>query len=150
MKTIKTIAVLFGSMLLASCALKPITSDYQFIKIVRENVKLEELGNETILIYNGADIMHKLDNTGELNIWLDNRPLGQIRPSEYVIINLKKGKHHFKLLHLDLVNIRSEHEIEIDNETKVIHVKPTISSNKLEITNRFPENFKKFKYAEKR
>jgi hypothetical protein len=150
MKNIRIIIVSLSFILLTSCALKPITSEYAFVKTNIENVALNNLENGNILIYNGANILHKMDNTARLNIWLDNKPHGQIRPSEYVIINLKNGKHHFKVLHIDVVNMRSEHEVEIDNETKVIKIKPTITSNKLELTNEFPKNFDKFKYAEKR
>jgi hypothetical protein len=150
MKNIKMIIASISLILLTSCALKPITSEYTFIKTNIENVKLNDLGNGNVLIYNGANILHKMDNTARLNIWLDQKPLGQIRPSEYVIINLKKGKHLFKVLHIDVVNMRSEHEVEIDEKTKVIKIKPNITSNKLELKNKFPKNFEKFKYAEKR
>ena len=111
---------------------------------------LDKLGNGTILIFNGADILHKIDNTGRLNIWIDNKPLGQIRPGEYIIINLKDGKHQFKALHLDVVNMRSIHDVEIDEKIKVIKIKPNLTSNKLTVTNELPKRFEKFKYAEKR
>lgn len=150
MKKINNTIILLVFLLLTSCALKPIMSEYTFIKTNIENVELNDLGNGNVLIYNGANILHKLDNTARLNIWLDDKPLGQIRPSEYVIINLKNGNHHFKVLHIDVVNMRSEHEVTIDDNTKVIKIKPTLTSNKLEITNEFPNNFDKFKYAEKR
>jgi hypothetical protein len=150
MKNIKMIIASLSLILLTSCALKPITSEYTFIKTNIENVKLNDLGNGNVLIYNGANILHKMDNTARLNIWLDQKPLGQIRPSEYVIINLKTGKHLFKVLHIDVVNMRSENEVEIDEKTKVIKIKPNITSNKLELKNKFPKNFEKFKYAEKR
>ncbi|SEE28855.1 hypothetical protein SAMN04487765_2018 [Tenacibaculum sp. MAR_2010_89] len=150
MKKLKLTITLFTLILLNSCALKPITSQYNFVKTTIKNIRLNDLGNGNILIYNGSNILHKIDNTARLNIWLDNKPLGQIRPNEYVIINLKKGKHHFKVLHIDVVNMRSKHEIEIDNDTKVIKIKPTITSNKLEVTNKLPKKFSKFKYAKKR
>lgn len=144
-------AILFLAIsLLTSCALKPITSEYTFIKTDLEKVELDKLGNGTILIYNGADILHKIDNTARLNIWIDNKPLGQIRPSEYVIINLKNGKHQFKALHIDVVNMRSTHDVEIDEKTKVIKIKPNLTSNRLTVTNELPKRFEKFKYAEKR
>ena len=143
--------ILFSIMiLLTSCALKPISSDFAFIKTTLDKVDLDQLGNGTILIYNGADILHKIDNTARLNIWIDGKPLGQIRPSEYVIINLKNGKHLFKALHIDVVNMRSEHDVEIDEKTKVIEIKPNITSNRLRVTNELPKRFDKFKYAEKR
>ena len=94
--------------------------------------------------------MHKIDNTGRLNVWIDNKPLGQIRPSEYVIINLKKGQYQFKALHLDVVNMKSLHYVVIDEKTEIIKIKPNVTSNKLEITNELPKNFGKFKYTEKR
>jgi hypothetical protein len=135
---------------LTSCSLKPITSEYSFIKTDLEKIELDKLGNGTILIYNGADILHKVDNTARLNIWIDNKSLGQIRPSEYVVINLKNGKHQFKALHLDMVNMRSSHDVEINEQTKVIKIKPNLTSNRLTVTNELPKRFEKFTYAEKR
>ena len=143
--------ILFSTLLvLTSCALKPISSEFSFVKTDLEKVELDKLGDGNILIYNGANILHKLDNTARLNVWINNKALGQIRPSEYVIINLTDGKYDFKALHIDLVNMRSNHEVVIDNKTKIIKIKPTITSNKLEVTNVLPSNFDKFKYAEKR
>ena len=150
MKYIRIITTLFSIFLLSSCALKPITSEYAFIRNDIENVELNDLGNGNVLIYNGANILHKIDNTARLNIWLDNKALGQIRPSEYVIIKLKNGKYNFKVLHIDLVKMKSQHIVEINNNTRVIKIKPTVTSNKLELTNEIPKNFDKFKYAIKR
>ena len=147
---IKQIVILFTLFSLSSCALKAISSEYSFIKTDFEKVELEKLGDGNILIYNGANILHKIDNTARLNIWIDNKPLGQLRPSEYVIINLKDGKYHFRALHIDVVNMRSQHEVEINTETKVIKIKPNLTSNKLEVTNELPKKFDKFKYAIKR
>ncbi len=137
-------------LLLTSCALKPIISEYNFIKTDLEKVELDKLGNGTILIYNGANILHKVDLTARLNIWIDDKALGQIKPSEYVIINLKNGEYQFKALHIDVVNMRSTHDVIIDNNTKVIKIKPNLTSNKLTIMNELPKRFEKFKYAEKR
>ena len=64
-----------------------------------ESIDLDQLGNGTILIYNGADILYKMVNTARLNIWINKKALGQIRAREYVIINLKKGEYEFKALH---------------------------------------------------
>ena len=135
---------------LTSCALKAIPSEYSYIKTDLTKVDINDLGNGTVLIYNGANILHKLDNTARLNVWIDNKPLGQIRPSEYLIINMENKKHVIKLLHIDVVNMRSEHDVIVTNETKIIRVKPTLTSNKLEVANEFPNNFEKFKYAPKR
>ena len=94
---LKITLLLSAIFLFTSCALKPITSDYTFVKTELDKVDFEKLGNGTVLLYNGADILNKIDNTARLNIWIDNKPLGQLRPNEYVIINLKEGNYRFKI-----------------------------------------------------
>lgn len=143
----KHIFILFVSLSLVSCGLKPIKSQYSFIQTDLETVDLEKLGDGTVLIYNGSNIFHKIDNTANLNIWIDEKPLGQLQPSEYVIINLPLNNYVFKALHKDIVNMRSEHDVQITENTKIIKIKPNITSNKLEVTNELPKNFDKFKYA---
>lgn len=148
LRTIKNTLFFTALLLLSSCGLKPIPSEYSFIKTDFEKVDINKLGNGKVLIYNGADIMHKIDNTSRLNIWIDNKPLGQIRASEYVIVDLKFGTYQFKALHLDMVNMRSTDEVVIDENTKVIKIKPNLTSNKLTVTNELPKNFEKFKHAQ--
>ncbi|WP_434036170.1 hypothetical protein [Formosa sp. 4Alg 33] len=150
MKTLKLLFLILAIPLFNACGLKPITSEYTFVKTDIEDVNLDELGDGDVLIYNGANILHTADNTARLNVWIDNIPLGQIRPSEYAILNFKPKAYQFKLLHIDFVNMKSEHTVEIDNQTKVIMIKPTVTSNKLEITNELPKKFEKFTYAQKR
>ncbi|WP_242404079.1 hypothetical protein [Formosa agariphila] len=150
MNTLKFSLIIVAILLCNACGLKPIASEYTFVKTDVEDVDINQLGDGHVLIYNGANMLHTVDNTARLNVWIDNIPLGQIRPSEYAILNFKPKSYQFKLLHIDFVNMKSEHTVEINNQTKVIMIKPTVTSNKLEITNELPSKFEKFKYAEKR
>ncbi|GAA4807606.1 hypothetical protein [Litoribaculum gwangyangense] len=137
-------------LILSGCALKPISSEYAFVKMEVNDIQLDKLGNGNVLIYNGADILHRIDNTARLNVLINEKALGQVRPAEYVVLNLQKGEYQFKLRHIDLVNMRSEHDVEIDESTKVIRIEPTINSNKLTITNQLPKKFDKFKFMQNR
>ncbi len=150
MKVYKLITLFLITLLLSSCALKPITSQYTFVKKDLNKVTFDELGNGTVLIYNGADILHKIDNTARLNVWINDKTLGQIRPKEYVIINLQKGNYTFKALHIDVFKMKSTHDVKISENTKVIKIKPNITSNRLTITNELPKKFEKYKYATNR
>lgn len=137
-------------LILTSCGLRPISSEYNFIKTDIGNPTLDNLGNGKVLIYNGASFPFKIDNTSRLNIWIEGKPLGQLRRREYVVINVKEGEYNFKLHHLDLVNMRSEHEVVISDTTKVIKLQPTLTSNKLTTTNLLPKKMEKYKYTVKR
>ena len=121
--------------ILISCSsnLKVIQTEYKLQKFENENINLEKLGNGKVLIYNGADALHQA--TGRINIWIDGKPLGQLRLKEYLIVNLDEGSYNFKLQHIDLVNMRSKHDVEITKKTKIIRVEPTAFSNKLTVTN---------------
>jgi hypothetical protein len=146
-KTLFAISMIF---VLNSCALRPITSSYDYQKNKSERINIDNLGNGRILIYNGANGLHKIDNTASLNMWINEKPMGQVRASEYAIIELEIGTYEFKLLHVDMFNFKSYHKIEINEKTKVIRIEPTITSNDLTITNQLPTRFDKFRYVENR
>jgi len=132
------------ALMMSSCALKSIPSDYNTVKF--DVVNTESLGNGTVLVYNGAGILHSADNTARLNVWVDGKSLGQIKAREYLIVELNKGDHEFKILHIDMVNMRSTHQINVNENTKVIRLEPTITSNKATVTNILPDNFDKYRY----
>ena len=143
--TIITFALLFA-ILLTSCGMRPIPSEHDLVQVNKETLSLDDLGNGKILIYNDANILHTGDNTSQLNIVMDGKNLGQLRAKDFVVVQLENGKHNFNLRHLDLVNMRSDHEVTVTDMVKVIMVKPTVTSNKLEVVNQLPENWEKYRY----
>lgn len=144
----KIVLSIFISCFLFSCAMKPIPSEHNLLMMDKEKVSYNELGNGTILIYNDANILHTADNTSQLNIQLDGKNLGQLRAKDFAIVKLSNGDHVFNLRHLDVVNMRSEHTITVTDSLKVIRVKPTITSNKLEIVDQLPDNWEKYRYMD--
>jgi hypothetical protein len=151
MKKIKfVLPLIFLSFLLLfnSCSLRPVSSEYAFLDKNTAH-DLNNLGNGKIIIYNGDYYCPTITCgiTTKLNIWLDNKPLGQINYGEFVIINLENGNHNFEVLHLDVFKMRSEHSLEITNETRIIKIKPTIFSNSVKITNVLPNGFFYYNYA---
>ena len=132
--------ILLGT--ISSCALKAVPSEYNNSRLT--TIDSSTLGNGKILIYNGANILHGIDNTSRLNIWIGGKSIGQIRKKEYTILELEKGKYEFNVLHIDMVNMRSKHQVEINENTKIIRIEPTVTSNKLKVTNTLPDNFTKY------
>ncbi len=133
-----------------SCALRPISSNYDYQQHKSESVNIDNLGNGKILIYNDADALHKLDNTARINLWINEQPMGQLRSNEYAILELKKGTYDIKMAHIDMAMFKNTKKVIIDDQTKVIRIKATAVSNELIITNELPSNLKKIKYVKKR
>ncbi|WP_229793734.1 hypothetical protein [Salinimicrobium marinum] len=142
----KHLLLLLSFVVFSSCALKPIPSEYNVVPQNQEQITASSLGNGKVLLYNGANFLHTMDNTARINIWIDDKALGQLRPGEYVVIDLDNQQYNIELLHLDAVKMRSRHSLEVNEDTKVIMVKPTVTSNKLEVTNVLPNNFDKFTF----
>ena len=132
---------------LASCALKPITSEYQLVETDIEEVELDELGDGKVLIHNGSSFLHMMGGDTRLNVWIDGKALGRLHLKEYAIVNLTKGEYQFEVRHPDLFG-RSFHDVEIDETTKVIEIVPGWT-NTLTVTNSLPKKFEKFAYMEK-
>lgn len=145
-REIKLLLIFYLLCNLISCALKPIPAKIPYIK-KDSQVNIESLGKGKILVYNGAGIMHKIDDTARLNIWIDDKPLGQLKANEYVIIDLENKKHSFDILHLDVFKMKTHYEIDINDQTKVLKIRPTFFSNKLEIENKLPTNFDNYTYS---
>lgn len=151
MKTFLTkLFVLSMILTLHSCALKPIVSTYDYQLNKTDSVDLDSLGDGKVLIYNGASFLHTIDNTARLNMWINDAPMGQVRASEYEIIDLETGTYEFMLYHLDVFRFKTAHTVELNEETKVIRIEPTVTSNKLTITNLLPMRIDEFKYVEER
>ena len=134
---LKSIILLSFAICSSSCALSSITSDYNFENSNMQEVSLAKLGDGKVLVYNDVNFMHTLDNTGRVNVWIDDKPAGQIRASEYIIYTLSPGKHQIRLLHVDVVNIRSSHEISVENATKVVKIKATSVSKSISFKTKF-------------
>jgi hypothetical protein len=138
-------ALIAGATLLSACStLKPVGREYDLMRTFSNSVNLHEYGNGKILIYNGARMAHKVDDTARLNLWIHGKPVGQLNSGHYVVLFLMPDTYEFKLQHKDGVKMTSVHTVVVGSDTKVINIKPTITSNKVEITNEIPDNFQYF------
>lgn len=142
---LKFLFIFIFSFFFSSCVLKPIKSEYTLLSNFSDTIFIDDLKNGKILIYNGAGFSKKMDNTSNVNIWINNRALGQLKAYEYAVINLLPGKYEFKLKHKDLADFNNTQIIDINFDTKIICIKPTIVSNKITIEDNLPLSFHKFK-----
>ena len=142
MKNITTYLILVIFTLTGCSPLKSIKSEYNLIRTSAAAMSANKVGNGKILIFNGSGINHKIDDTSRLNIWINGNALGQLNANEYAVLLLLPGKYNFRLQHKDVANFESTHEVEITKETIFINVKPTVTSNKVEIVKNMPEELR--------
>ena len=142
MKNITIYLILVISTLTGCSPLKSIKSEYNLIRTSAGGISANEVGNGKILIFNGSGMKNKIDDTSRLNIWINGNALGQLNANEYAVILLLPGTYNFRLQHKDVANFESTHEVEITKETIFINVKPTVTSNKVEIVTNMPEELR--------
>lgn len=138
-----TICLILVIFTLTGCSpLKSIKSEYNLIRTSAGGISAKSFGNGKIIIFNGSGMMNKIDDTSRLNIWINGNALGQLNANEYAILLLLPGTYNFRLQHKDVANFESTHEVEITKETMFINVKPTLTSNKVEIVANMPEELR--------
>jgi len=138
--------IVFAAFLFAGCSnLKPIPPEYNLVRTFANGARLYDYGKGKILIYNAAGLNHKIDDTARLNIWINGKSMGQLQANQYAVLFLMPDTYEIRVQHKDVGNFESAHIIKIDHHTSVISVKPTLTSNKVEITNNIPEGFQAYK-----
>ncbi len=142
---LKFLSLIFFTLLLSSCALKPLKTEYDLQSSISEPILIDKLGKGKVLIYNGAGYLNKIDNTASVNIWINNKALGQLKVNQYAVLYLLPGRYEFKIQHVDVTKFENIQTVDIDFDTKIIRVKPTITSNKVTIEDDVPSNFHKYK-----
>lgn len=73
MKCKPVISLMLITLFSAACALKPIPSEHNLIRMKKDEISLARLGDGKVLIYNDANILHTADVTSRLNIRLEER-----------------------------------------------------------------------------
>lgn len=124
-----------------SCSLNRVVTEQPYIYWPKPDISMDTLGNGIVLFHNSNYIFDYFSALGpnKVNIKMDGVHLGQIDYGEFFMLEIEPGEHEFELEHRDMFMFRSSHKLMIDNDTKVILVKPTVTSNKIEITNKLPD-----------
>ncbi|MGB3585470.1 MAG: hypothetical protein WBA23_02965 [Tunicatimonas sp.] len=129
-----------------SCTLKPVASENYLIKNNLHQANIDSLGDGKILIYNGADPL-LMGNDDRMNIWINGKPLGQLRSREYTVVDVGMGDCEFNLARRSLFLIKSNHTIKINPGTKVVSIDPVFVTNTMTQTNKLPSWLEKYAYV---
>ena len=90
-----------------------------------------------VLINNSSKLLHGADGTGLINVRLDGKAVGGPNIGEYLQIQVPKGRHTLEVCHLDVIKLRTEQEINVDQDL-VIELKATPFSNKILVQSTMP------------
>ena len=148
MRKIIIITTFISFILTTSCGgLKPLESEYSYINQDLGSIDFNELGNGKVLIYNDIESDRKIGKAARLNIWIDNKALGQLNSREYVVIELESKTYLFKVNHFDVFTRSSEHKLEINNDTKIVKITSNRTTNDICATDEKPSNWDQLTYT---
>jgi len=124
--------------LMSGCAMAPVMPE---IPHVQSDLNAQSTRpNEVMLVLfnTSSKLLFGLDNTGRLNAWLDGKAIGGPNIGEYVQIQVPKGKHQLTLVHLDMVEFRTTHEIDAQDDPLFLEIRATPVSNKIQVHKSLP------------
>jgi hypothetical protein len=121
------------------CMVAPIQSELPLL-----GTNLEQRSTQTgevvmILFNNSSKLMYGLDSTGRINVRLNGKAVGGPNIGEYVILQIPKGKHRLLLSHLDLIEFKSEYDIEAADDPLIVEMAATPISNSIQVHKKLPD-----------
>lgn len=119
--------------LLAGCMMAPVKPDLPHLQ---EDMAARSTkpGEVRLVIWNNSDkLLHGLDNTGRVNVWLDGKAAGGPDIGEYIQLQVPRGSYQVKLVHLDLMEFVSQHRLDAVEDPTYVEVRATITSNDLKV-----------------
>jgi hypothetical protein len=90
-----------------------------------------------VFVNSSSKLLHGADATGRINVRLDGKAVGGPNVGEYLQVQVPKGKHTLEVWHRDVINFRTEHEINVDQDL-VVELKATPFSNRILVQSTMP------------
>ena len=142
-KLIATIGILAA---LIGCAATP---PVQEVSLPSQSLnKFPEDGSIQLVIFNDSNtLLYGLDNSGKINIHFDGKGVGQLSIGQYVILSVKEGTHKIDLLHKDIVNMSSTHQVSVSDSPTYLKIHANADSNGAEVVQKPGDFESKFKPA---
>jgi hypothetical protein len=139
------LAILFGVLIvLSGCAMVPPVKNEIPVLGQSSIAGSKEANKVKILIFNASNPVWSGPNSG-MDIWLDTKGLVRLETGQYVELFVSPGAHTLKLLHQDMLDFYSTHEIVIDQSQPFMEVCSAATTNKVrvlgELTEKFSESF---------
>ena len=136
--SLRFLLVALLALLLQACAIAPVTTELP-LQAGQMQVPAKEPGKTYLLLYNNASkLLHGLDNTARINVWLDGKGVGGLDIGHYVQLVLPDGDYTLKLIHRDLVEFESTHKLSLVGKPLFIEMQPTIVSNTITVHTELP------------
>jgi hypothetical protein len=150
------VLIAFTATLLSGCMMAPIKPDLPHLNesIESRSTKADEA--RLIFFNNSNKLLFGLDNTGRINVLLNGKAVGGPNIGEYIQVQVPKGKYLLNLVHLDLFEFRSVHELDVQDDPLFVELRATVVSNEIQVhkslpaDNYLPKPFIRFEPSPKR
>lgn len=128
----KIAGVLIMSFFLFACAATPPEREVLLPSQIIDQ-PLDDVNKIKLVIFNQSNaLLYGVDGSGKINIHLNGKGVGQLQIGQYVILEVDKGRHIIDLLHRDIVNFSSSHELDVSESPSYIKIYSKMTSNGLE------------------
>jgi len=138
-----TLSILFAGILLVlnGCAIVPPVKNEFPLLGKNSGFHSDDPSKVKLLIFNASNPVWSGPNSGK-DIWLDGKGVVRLETGQYVELLVAKGAHTLKLLHQDLWDFYSTHEIVINESPAILEICSSVTSNKARLLKALPDKFK--------
>ena len=144
-KAVNWLVGLIVAVLLWGCAATPIKQEV--------SLPSQEVGksptiasNSRMVIFNDSNsLLYGIDGSGKINVSIDAKGVGQLAIGQYVVIEVASGKHVVSLMHKDIMDFNSSHNIDVSGAEVFFKIYSQMTSNGAGIVDApkdFPSKYK--------
>lgn len=131
-----SILVIFTA--LSGCVIPPVTPQVSHLG-PDLTVKAASPNEAKVLLFNNSSrLMFGVDNTGRMNVWLNGRGVASLDIGEYVQISVPYGRYTLELLHRDMFDFKTSHELNVAGDTAIVEIAASILSNEFRVHDVLP------------
>jgi hypothetical protein len=141
-KSLQLIALLVLPLLLAGC-LTPVKNE---IPLAGGDLSIQatNMNDTKLVIFNDSNfLLYGMDGSGRINVRLNGKGVAQLHIGQYVQVMVPKGTCQVDLLHRDMADLSSQHQIELRDPESFLEIYSTPFANSARLVPSLPPDFEK-------
>jgi uncharacterized protein YcfL len=131
------------ALMLIGCASHSVVRNEFNLKSPPKTIVTDSSYSKMIIFNSSSSFLYGPDGSGVIGIKIDSKAFTRLTIDEYLQFYVPKGKYTFELEHIDVLSFKSSHIIDAFEDSTLVEINATTTSNEAQIVPSLPSEFLK-------
>lgn len=127
--------------ILVGCASHSVVRNEFNLKSPPKSIITDSSYSKMIIFNSSSSFLYGPDGSGVIGIKIDGKSFTRLTIDEYLQFYIPKGRYTFELEHIDVLSFKSSHVIEALEDSTLVEINATTTSNDAQIVKSLPLEF---------